>query len=244
MSPNTVSGVESPVFSSPEKPLSVEELCDLYASEFAAIADNPKFRQMRWFLSTLFKGYEMRGYIQFKSIILNSPTSFPHTWWWRLDEFGTKRTRDHRMKAIFREAMNDNAHDREIYFGVLPRDIQNGHAPAITRARWMWADLDFKVMSEDRLVERALAAGPDILVHTGGGLHWYKRLPEEMDLAVDRKKFVAACSLLQRSIVPGYNFDKTSDTPRVLRLPGTRNIKRGADVKIIWPRAEGVEAGS
>jgi hypothetical protein len=211
--------------------------------DWEAIEERESFQQMQYFLSTLFCSYEPFGYIMFRYI---HPDKTVHTYWFKMEWLTEEAKRLHHFKAIYNSCSRASAEGRDIYVGVLPRDVQDGKARSITRARWFWGDFDSKVRGEqaalDALCEATLM--PNMIVYTGGGFHAYWKLDEEANFSgkdgikhTPARKFVKACRLLANSIMPGT--DDVSDLPRILRLPGFPSQKRGGEmVRIISVQKE------
>jgi hypothetical protein len=115
--------------------------------------------------------------------------------------------------------------DKNVYFGVAARlTDKNGTLQNCGNVRALWVDIDFKDTPEVE-ARRALEAfrlPPSIIVRTGGGLHCYWLLDEPRNLQSEPQNFKAALRSLARAL----KADITAAEPaRVLRLPGTRNIK-------------------
>jgi DNA-binding transcriptional ArsR family regulator len=115
-----------------------------------------------------------------------------------------------------------------IWVGVGTRRRGERNAAGVTHIAAAWADVDFKHFGGDR--EAALSAldrfalPPSIVVETGGGFQAYWRL----DAAVtsDFSRLEALNRGLARALGPaGGQLDDVSDRARVLRVPGTFNLK-------------------
>lgn len=113
----------------------------------------------------------------------------------------------------------------DVFVGMTVRGTDdNGTAANVCRANCLWADLD-----GDRNRLDAFPHRPHLIVESGTPGHWhaYWALPEPVDLANARERddFVAALRGVQR----GVGSDNVADLPRVMRVPGTLNYKRGQD---------------
>ncbi|MBM4032826.1 MAG: hypothetical protein FJ291_13700 [Planctomycetes bacterium] len=148
-------------------------------------------------------------------------------------EFRFKR--NGRMEQAFRRLPLDTLPplptDGDCYFGACPRAREAGDATAVDVATCLWADVDFHKLpgGEQGAAERRTALGglaPSIIVATGHGEHWYWPLREPAP-APDA---CAVVELLRAAICP--KLDKVSDPPRVLRIPGTFNVKGGAKLPV------------
>jgi len=128
------------------------------------------------------------------------------------------------------------------------------HDPAVAGKRgtkesarvWpgLWADIDFGTHKSRKDyppdLDAALALvgefdlSPTIVIHSGNGLHVYWLLRQAMDLG-DLSNHTIATTLLNRSYATlkkladghGWQLDNVMELARVLRIPGTRNIKDG-----------------
>lgn len=220
--------------------ISVEQgLTEQWRVDWEKIERAVEFTQMRFFLSTLFKGYEPRGYIEFRFI---KADLFPHTQWFKLEWLQDPDDRLHHFKALYVTCTRAVEDGREIYVGVLPRDIQDGSRRSVTRARWLWGDFDSKVAAEDEALH-SLCINPEMpsmIVYTGGGFHAYWPLQQdgedmEYDLArgkpVNSIVFEAMNNQWSQGVLPGV--DKVGDTPHVMRLPGFKSTKREEIVRLI-----------
>jgi len=154
--------------------------------------------------------------------------------------------------------------NKDIYYGVglarkIPRRVPGRAAPRCTKANvaaipGLWLDLDVtkegsrKKYFPDRDAARrfveALPVPPTVLVWTGGGYHvyWLFDEPVELEGAAERRVFEALSKGWQRFIrsraqAQGATVDSTFNLDRILRLPGTTNLKWQAAVEIegAWP---------
>lgn len=108
--------------------------------------------------------------------------------------------------------------DRHVYIGVYGRKGKRGTAKGCTTTRALWADYDNTDQKE--AAARIKAAGlpdPSILISSGNGIHAYwmlnRRAGEE---ALPVVKAIAAATKAD---------PRATDKARVMRLPGTNNIK-------------------
>ena len=133
------------------------------------------------------------------------------------------------LEDAWAEVQTVNAAGWDAYYGVLPRIRFGGTADDVYQATTiLWADIDSKQYGPDgaqAAKEAALAAlrrpdlSPHIIVDSGGGYHAYWRLSKETSLPV--------ASDIMKGIARQVGGDHVSDPPRVLRLPGSLNWKRG-----------------
>lgn len=114
------------------------------------------------------------------------------------------------------------------YFGVVCRKhgAESGEKKDLARATHLWADMDGVTARES--VDRAASAGlpkPSKIVGSGHGAHLYWRLREPLDLSDPNqiKKFEQALRAIAELIASD---PQTCNADRILRVPGTLNIKR------------------
>ena len=119
-----------------------------------------------------------------------------------------------------------------IFFGVCPRDNKSGKKGDISFVTTLWLDLDYgklghKKESKWKTEQEALHAieqfefSPSIIVHSGGGLHAYWLLKEP-----EKIKDLNYVEGIVKGITEYLGGDAgTQNVDRILRLPGTLNIK-------------------
>src|ERR1017187_7843536 len=104
-----------------------------------------------------------------------------------------------------------------------------------------WADLDLKSEAHTKALPATIADAlsiipecmpPTVVIATGNGAHawWLFKEPYVFDDAEDRKDTAMLVSRWQtllrlRASQRGWSFDRLSDLARVLRIPGTANMK-------------------
>ena len=115
------------------------------------------------------------------------------------------------------------------HVGVLPRRKGGGKTEDIIALTCLYADLD-RSPAEAQAALRAAPYPPSLVVHSGRGVHAYWLL--------DRAYLPAEVGLLwravQRELVSQLCADGSGiDLPRLLRVPGTWNTKRGCLVKLV-----------
>jgi len=116
-----------------------------------------------------------------------------------------------------------------VYFGVSARLGKDGHKESVARCRAVWADIDGKSFPGGK--EDALAAvdsfvfAPSFVVDSGNGFHGYWLLVEDAKPtdAEDLMKEIGAC----------VNGDSTWDASRVLRVPGSFNVKGNVPIPCV-----------
>lgn len=152
------------------------------------------------------------------------------------------------------DAMADLAlwlNDRNVWFGVATRrevlagTLRGGTSDCLAIPA-LWADIDIAgsnhketeglpaTMDAALALLAAFPLKPSIVIATGGGLHPYWRLSEPLGAS-------AAVPLLGRwaatwaahAAVSDLRVDNVFDLPRVLRVPGTVNLKNDALVEVV-----------
>ncbi len=136
--------------------------------------------------------------------------------------------------------------DRDCYFGVNPtegptrKNSRRGTNEHATRLAGLWADIDVKPgacetldIAEAIIAEASTLLGtrPSVIVYSGGGIHPYWGIEDGSDLTVARalpKRFgrlIAAVAENRFGI--GIKVDSVYDMARMMRLPGSNNMKTG-----------------
>lgn len=113
----------------------------------------------------------------------------------------------------------------DVYFGVLPRDsTANGKKANVSQAAVAWLDVDFKNTPREDAEARLANDAPDLVVHSGGGLHCYWKFTQVFPLDGDKavRRFEAS---LEKRIASIGGDPSAKDASRVLRVPGTLNYK-------------------
>lgn len=118
------------------------------------------------------------------------------------------------------------AHANEnLFFGVATRkDSSSGALSNCAELHALFVDLDLKDIpeAEARTKLERFPLKPSIVIGSGGGLHVYWLLREPMDLQADAAH---AKSLLRRLAVALGGDLGAAEPARVLRVPGTLNLK-------------------
>jgi hypothetical protein len=125
----------------------------------------------------------------------------------------------------------------DVYAGVAPRCGEDGTRRGVWRTSAVWADLDAKDghTRESRLQQlRDLPYYPSILVWTGGGWHVYFLLKEPAEGLEE----LARAELVMRLLAEGLEGDPVHDRSRILRVPGTFNLKYGEPRAVRMERCE------
>lgn len=115
-----------------------------------------------------------------------------------------------------------------VYFGVCPRSRQEGTKNAVKLVWCLWADLDAKTFKGDkpeslkRLCEFPLT--PTAIVDSGHGYHAYWRLKELEEITGPAD--VARIEAHLKALAFALGGDRqVAELARILRLPGTHNVK-------------------
>jgi hypothetical protein len=124
-----------------------------------------------------------------------------------------------------------------VAFGVQPRRRRGGEKRDVLAAVAVTADLDCPDGAALRRALASLAALPPYttLVHSGHGLHayWALRSPRTVagpDSAAAAERF----EKLGQAVADRLGADHTWDLARVLRVPGTLNVKPGRPLAWCW----------
>lgn len=147
--------------------------------------------------------------------------------WHSLTEIGRCLTEAGRLKDNY-----------DVYFGVLPRISGGGGAEFLREAAFLWVDFDAGCGSREETLtfakERIAALElpiPNALVCSGGGWHGYWKLAEVVPVGTseERESFKKILTRLVRAIggdlEKAHACPKATDCARILRLPGTSNLK-------------------
>ena len=133
--------------------------------------------------------------------------------------------------------------------GLSPKDYGSKnrcHANEIAGITGFWADIDIldEVHKKENLpasLEEAKSLFPEpptCVIHSGHGIQawWLFREPWIFENDDERFKAQAMCQawhhrLLERATARGWVIDATFDLSRILRIPGTKNLKDPKDVR-------------
>lgn len=126
--------------------------------------------------------------------------------------------------------------DQNIYFGVGTRDGKGGTKDNIVQIPAFWIDVDFKKIRRDegerRLQQFQLT--PSAVVETGGGYHIYWFL----DSPLGKDDISKVESILKR-LAMFFNADRAAtDASRILRVPGTLNLKYDPPFEVILKKLD------
>lgn len=167
-------------------------------------------------------------------------------------------TRWHHVSDLGAAAKDAATLDRNVYFGLglrrskLPGS-QRGCIKDVIALPGLWVEIDCAGGSHDgsakryfpskdaarAFLESELPHRPSALIDSGGGLHAYWLFSELWTLDADDLDHAQALERGWQAYIRSrttYDIDSTHDLARVLRVPGTRNLKDGAarDVLLIY----------
>lgn len=114
--------------------------------------------------------------------------------------------------------------DWDHYFGIHPRDRENGSADAISFVTCLWADVDWKNFpggKDDAIRQiQEFPISPTVVTDSGHGFHvyWLLKEPEPLEDPEYFRRIV-------RGVQQAVGSDPVDDLARVLRVPGTLNCK-------------------
>lgn len=114
--------------------------------------------------------------------------------------------------------------DKNVYFGIYSRLGKNGTAAGCLSTKTLWADYDNKTLDEvkDIISAKGLPEA-SVLVNSGHGIHAYWFLKDRVrEKAEDLSK--AICFRTAADI-------KAAEKARILRLPGSYNLKEDKPIK-------------
>jgi hypothetical protein len=111
--------------------------------------------------------------------------------------------------------------DRHVYFSIYTRAKGNGSAKNCLTTNVLWADYDGKSLAEVKaILDKANIPTPTIYVNSGYGVHAYWKL---------NKRIGHEATDIVKAIVKITGADTSAtDVARVMRLPGSNNVKHGA----------------
>jgi len=117
--------------------------------------------------------------------------------------------------------------DCHVYFGVAPRNVRASTREAVSRVTTLWADVDAKNFGDGKTgafrAATSFIVPPSYIVDSGNGFHVYWLL--DADESPDDVETVMK---VIKNIVQG---DTVWDAARIMRVPGTANIKNNPPVQ-------------
>ena len=148
-------------------------------------------------------------------------------------EAGTKRSRLVSEKRcwvtardcarMYDELRSLNDEGVNIFVGVNPREFPGGTKDAVGRCNSVWVDLDHVTFDEARSRWEDFLPPPSIAISSGHGYHiyWLLQSPYDVRARRERDKF----ETMLKSLYADLGADATNDVSRILRVPGTWNVK-------------------
>lgn len=146
-----------------------------------------------------------------------------------LDESGD----NNRLIEELVSTINENNGKKHVYFAVCPRSYEDQKEAAVSYIPAFWADMDARDsgMTEDECLSniKNFPLKPSVVVSSGHGYHvyWVLKSPAYINSEQDKVLF----RRISRAITDKISGDRTHDLSRLLRLPGTMNIKGLYDPK-------------
>lgn len=138
--------------------------------------------------------------------------------------------------ADFASVKNSTLPGWHVYFGVCPRkDSTGGKKEHVHKVPGLWIDLDvgeeghkkqsdFTTIAEAlKAIHSTLAFQPSIIVDSGHGLHCYWKFSSHYKIKDDADR--AMIEAMNKGLARALGGDCTHDVSRILRLPGTYNVK-------------------
>ena len=133
------------------------------------------------------------------------------------------------LRGTFNYVSDCVANGDDVYIGALPRSRRGGKADDVGSRRWLWGDIDYGDAGHAKSApygtrEDALAAvgafrpAPTLVVDTGGGFHVWWALDTDADAVAWTEAMARAAHALRADA-------NALDAPRILRVPGTFNLK-------------------
>ena len=158
------------------------------------------------FLKALFESFlqESEGYIETREIISGQE--------------GANQTFHRTIDSIVNHTPTGN-----YYFGVCPRLRESGKEADIETIVSLWVDMDMEIEAAMKALDN-FSHKPSIVVDSGNGIHAYWLLREPEQVKANTK------SILE-GLAKALGADHCFDLPRILRVPGTKNLKIPSEPK-------------
>jgi hypothetical protein len=129
-----------------------------------------------------------------------------------------------RPGAVVTLAARARGRGEEVFVTPLPRSAPEPGKRAVAPGRVVWVDLDGELLGSE--LGRLAALRPHLTVHSGGGLHCYWRLTQELEPAEIEALNRRLCRLVGGD-------PSCTDRGRIMRLPGSFNGKRGKWCRVL-----------
>jgi len=167
-------------------------------------------QERKRFFETIFKNTE--GYIEIRTIEKDKVKQF----WYEISELD--RLLLELEKPYFKRVNS--------YFGVCPRRTKKGTEENVTQVNCLWVDLDAKNIEEKNEQIKKIKdfdPEPSIIINSGNGYHiyWLFDKLEQISSPQDTLRLKG----YNKGLAEELKGDKGIDLSRILRIPGTKNIK-------------------
>jgi hypothetical protein len=113
--------------------------------------------------------------------------------------------------------------NQNVHFGVATRDGEGGKKENIVQIPALWMDIDFKETSKEEIKAKfdGFLLKPSIGISSGGGYHIYWVLKEPLG-----RDAIPEVERTLKRLAAFFGADRgATDASRILRLPGTLNLK-------------------
>ena len=177
---------------------------------------NSKFnKKLEDFLRAIFDSWSGLDNAQFEiRRIKNRGTSLPCKFYKTFEE----------LQSDWQSLLDSQKDGFNVYFGVNPRSGKRGTKEDIESATAFYADLDYyKIEGGEKEATKRLDEfhlPPTAIVESGNGLHPYWLFHEAV-LIENREKHEA----INKALCKALGSDSVQDITRIMRLPGTSNVK-------------------
>ncbi|MFW5991671.1 MAG: helix-turn-helix domain-containing protein [Halanaerobiaceae bacterium] len=109
--------------------------------------------------------------------------------------------------------------DKNVYIGMMTRRAKKGTREACKQTGVLWADYDnMKQLEVEYRIDNAGLPGPSIMINSGHGIHCYWLLDKPAGSEVEP----VVKAIANKTEADG----QATDIARVMRLPGTVNVKK------------------
>lgn len=168
------------------------------------------YEQRKSFFETLFD--KSRGYIEIRTIEKGKVRQL----WFKTSD----------IDVLLKELEKPHFKKVNVYFGVCPRGITRGTEKDVCQVNCLWVDLDSKNRENKRAVKKRLDdfdPEPSIIVNSGNGYHIYWLFDKMED--INSEEDILRIKGFNKGLAEELKGDKGIDLSRILRVPGTKNMK-------------------
>lgn len=165
---------------------------------------------MQLFLQTLFSDIRPGEFIELRAIAAK----------WAQNEPRVLRSSCESVEiaANMVDAYRNTYPTYDVYVGILPRNGHGSTKKYVTSGQWLWVDIDLKDTPDARDRLAGFEVIPTMIVDSGNGYHAYWKLNAVQS---DMEALEKANEGLARTL----GGDQCWDRARILRVPGTYNLK-------------------